>query len=371
MFIFNKIRLFYHISTQNYFDYLLIKMVEPIPNEDLEEDENDKEKEQKAKNPKFQCRFYERDFPEKNEITMIEIISAEESGAAVRLLEYNNIEGMIQYTEITRKRTNNPKKFAKLGRQEAAVVLNVDEKKKFMDLSKIKIKPEENINCEERFRKSKLAHSVLKKAAILLDIPLITLYQQIGWPLAKKYGHCYDAFKKYAGSGEDIFKDLKIEKNVFDVILNEIKLRFNPRPLKIKSDIEVTCYTFEGIETIKKAFIAGEEKTRNNEFPVKFKHIAPPKYEVVTFSYNKTEGIQSINDAMEVAQKQLVSNKGLLNIKLEPRIIGENLAEEEDVGEFNYRPESASGSEGEGMGRADLEEEKIGKEDNFEDKKEK
>ena len=31
------------------------------------------------------------------------------------------------------------------------------------------------------------------------------LYQQVGWPLYKKYGHCYDAFKLVLTDQEDIF----------------------------------------------------------------------------------------------------------------------------------------------------------------------
>lgn len=51
------------------------------------------------------------------------------------------------------------------------------------------------IKCEERFNKSKMVHSILRHVADKTKTPIEELYQKIGWPLMKKYGHTVDAFK--------------------------------------------------------------------------------------------------------------------------------------------------------------------------------
>ena len=67
--------------------------------------------------------------------------------------------------------------------------------KGYIDLSKRRVDPEDVIKCEERYNKAKAVHSVLRHVAETKKLRLETLYQKIGWPLYKKYGHAYDAFK--------------------------------------------------------------------------------------------------------------------------------------------------------------------------------
>jgi translation initiation factor 2 subunit 1 len=57
------------------------------------------------------------------------------------------------------------------------------------------VSAEDIAKCEERFNKSKAVHSIMRHVAEKTNIPLEQLYTSIGWPLYKKYGHAYDAFK--------------------------------------------------------------------------------------------------------------------------------------------------------------------------------
>jgi translation initiation factor 2 subunit 1 len=40
-----------------------------------------------------------------------------------------------------------------------------------------------------------MVHSILRHVAEKTKEPIETLYETIGWPLMKKYGHAVDAFK--------------------------------------------------------------------------------------------------------------------------------------------------------------------------------
>lgn len=65
----------------------------------------------------------------------------------------------------------------------------------YIDLSKRRVSPEDVIKCEERYNKSKAVHSIMRHVAEATQTPLEDLYQQIAWPLNRKYGHSHDAFK--------------------------------------------------------------------------------------------------------------------------------------------------------------------------------
>lgn len=54
-------------------------------------------------------------------------------GAYVKLLEYDNIDGMILLSELSRRRIRSIQKLIRVGRNEVVVVLRVD-KEKGMDL---------------------------------------------------------------------------------------------------------------------------------------------------------------------------------------------------------------------------------------------
>lgn len=136
-------------------------------------------------------------------------------GAYVKLLEYDNIDGMILLSELSRRRIRSIQKLIRVGRNEVVVVLRVDKEKGeytpsspasqsesmlkilkgYIDLSKRRVSPEDIVKCEERFNKGKMVASIMRHVAEKTKTPMETLYADIGWPLNKKYGHAVDAFK--------------------------------------------------------------------------------------------------------------------------------------------------------------------------------
>jgi translation initiation factor 2 subunit 1 len=83
----------------------------------------------------------------------------------VQLLEYGNIEGMIQLSEFSRRRIRSIQKLVRVGRNEVVAVMRVDKDKGYIDLSKRRASPEEVAACEERYNKSKAVHSIMRHCA--------------------------------------------------------------------------------------------------------------------------------------------------------------------------------------------------------------
>ena len=65
-----------------------------------------------------------------------------------------------------------------------------------------------------------------------------------------------------------------------------IARRLTPQPIKLRADIELTCYTPSGIEAIKKALRAGETAS-TEAVPIKAKLVAPPLYVLSTNATDK------------------------------------------------------------------------------------
>ena len=75
------------------------------------------------------CRFYKHKYPEIEDVVMVNVRSIAEMGAYVNLLEYNNIEGMILLSELSRRRIRSINKLIRVGRNECVVVIRVDKDK--------------------------------------------------------------------------------------------------------------------------------------------------------------------------------------------------------------------------------------------------
>ncbi|KAK8682047.1 hypothetical protein V6N13_054444 [Hibiscus sabdariffa] len=83
-----------------------------------------------------------------------------------------NLEGMILFSELSRRRIRSVSSLIKVGRTEPVMVLRVDKEKGYIDLSKRRVSEEDIQACEERYNKSKLVHSIMRHVAETLDIDL-------------------------------------------------------------------------------------------------------------------------------------------------------------------------------------------------------
>jgi len=269
-----------------------------------------------------ECRMYEQKYPEVDDLVVVEVKSIEEMGAYVALKEYNDIEGMILLSELSRRRIRSINKIIRVGRLETVVVLRVDKEKGYIDLSKRRVSEEDIAKCEEKYNKSKAVHSIMRHVAETMHQDLEELYAQVGWPMYKKYGHAYDAFKAAINEPDKVFEGMNMSEELKDAVVKNIKRRLTPQPVKVRADVEITCFQYEGIDAIKKALINGEA-TSTVDTPIKIKLVAPPLYVVVTTAVQKEAGIKALNVAIEAIKQEIEKYKGELTVKVEPRTVHE------------------------------------------------
>lgn len=254
---------------------------------------------------------------------MVQVRQIAEMGAYVKLLEYDGIEGMILLSELSRRRIRSIQKLIRVGRNEVVVVLRVDKEKGYIDLSKRRVSPEDVLKCEERFNKSKAVHSIMSHVSGKLNLDMEKLYDDVAWPLHKKYGHSYDAFKLSISEPEMIFSQLSVSEEILHELKANISRRLTPQPVKIRSDLEVTCFSYEGIDAIKGALKAGEA-LQTETIPIKIKLVAPPLYVISTTSTDKAGGLALLEKAVALVQEKMQQSGGEVNIKMKPKAVSES-----------------------------------------------
>ncbi|KAL1411356.1 hypothetical protein Q8F55_002309 [Vanrija albida] len=267
-------------------------------------------------------RFYESKYPEVDQLVMVQVQSIEDMGAYVKLLEYDGIEGMILLSELSRRRIRSVQKIIRVGRNEVVVVMRVDPEKGYIDLSKRRVSAEDVVKCEERYEKGRAVDSILTQVAKRRGVTPESLYEQIAWPLHRKYGHSYEAFKLSISEPEAVFGDLGIDEETLVELKHTIARRLTPKPVKVRADIEVKCFAYSGIEAIRKALKAGEACS-TEEVPIKVRLVAPPLYVMTTTSTDKTAAIETMEKAVEAIGAVITEEKGDLNVKMAPKVVSE------------------------------------------------
>uniref|UniRef100_A0A0K8TNB5 Eukaryotic translation initiation factor 2 subunit 1 n=1 Tax=Tabanus bromius TaxID=304241 RepID=A0A0K8TNB5_TABBR len=271
-------------------------------------------------------RFYKEKYPEVEDVVMVNVRSIAEMGAYVHLLEYNNIEGMILLSELSRRRIRSINKLIRVGKTEPVVVIRVDKEKGYIDLSKRRVSAEDVEKCTERFAKAKAVNSILRHVADILlyetNEQLEELYQKTAWHFEEKYKNktsAYDIFKQ-AVTDPSILDECGLDESTRDVLLNNIKIKLTSQAVKIRADIECSCYGYEGIDAVKAALKAGLECS-TEELPIRINLIAPPLYVITTSTPEKADGLKVLENAIENIKKTITKFDGEFKVQMAPKVV--------------------------------------------------
>jgi len=277
------------------------------------------------------CRFYAERFPEVDDVVMVNVKSIAEMGAYVRLLEYNDIEGMILLSELSRRRIRSINKLIRVNRDERVVVIRVDEEKGYIDLSKRRVSAEEAKKCENRYSKAKCVYSIIRHTIELLHkegnmVKIEDLFERTVWKLDKQYKRenekckaSYDIFKK-AVEDPDVLNELEISDQEREILMKNINRRLTPQAMKIRADISVSCFAYEGVDAVKRALKAGLECS-TEEHKIKINLIAPPTYVVTTQSLDRTLGLEAVQQAIDEIERSILDADGIYETKLRPKVV--------------------------------------------------
>jgi len=258
---------------------------------------------------------------------MVNVRQIAEMGAYVHLMEYKNIEGMILLSELSRRRIRSINKLIRVGRNEKVVVIRVDKDKGYIDLSKRRVSTEEVEKCEEKFNKAKAVNQILRHCAELqgmTDEQLEELYIKTAWFFDRKYGRpgaSYEAFK-YAVTNPEVLDECDIDDKCKELLITNIKRRLMPQAVKVRSDFEVSCFTYEGIDAIKCALRAGLDLS-TEELPVRINLIAPPLFVMTTNTLERQDGIVALQTALDAIRAHIEGQGGKFEVKMAPKVVSD------------------------------------------------
>jgi len=300
-------------------DFTLVTMSTPPDGKDpaVVDDGDDDDEENRNLTVGF---FYDRKVPDTDELVMVRVHSIDDVGVLCHLLEYNNLEGFLPRSEISRKRMRSVLRHVRTGQKQVLQVLRVDPERGFVDLSKKYITDVEREAGSDKYNKGKTVHSITSYVAELTHKEVEDIYKKYVWGLYdSEHAHPFDAFKSLASEGEPIWKDVEDpDPEVIDAFAKVVKQRLATQPVKIGAQIEVTCYSEAGIDDIKHALRTAQASAKD----VKIQLISSPLYLLFTTTIDETKGEQLINDVVDVIHKEITTRMGNCKVVKQPSVIG-------------------------------------------------
>mmetsp|Transcript_57213 Transcript_57213/g.51511 ORF Transcript_57213/g.51511 Transcript_57213/m.51511 type:complete len:340 (-) Transcript_57213:49-1068(-) len=312
--------------------------------EDYESGSDDSLDAQLSGGDPLKCRMYENDYPQTGDHVIVEVKKIVDMGAYCNLLEYNNLEGMLLMSELQRRRIRSVKKVIKEGRQEIVQVIRSDRAKHFIDLSKKRVDQDLVPGTEDRWNKSKASHSIMRQVSVLSKkkYSMKELYKLFGWQCAKDYGHLYDGFKFAMNNWDEfLIKYPNIPEDVQPFLKKNIEKRLKPQIVTVRAKVELTCFTHEGVDAIKRALKQGLKYGEENnnkiitstdgggggnggggeDLTLKIKLVAPPLFTVSVSTYEPDKGIKLVDDVVKEINKSITESKGTMTIKQSAQVI--------------------------------------------------
>jgi translation initiation factor 2 subunit 1 len=99
--------------------------------------------------------------------------------------------------------------------------------------------------------------------------------------------------------------------------------RLTPQPTKVRADVEVTCFGYEGIDAVKNALRAAEAHN-TAETQVKVKLVSPPLYVLTSQCLEKHTGITTLEAAIKEIETNIRAAGGGCVTKMAPKAVTEN-----------------------------------------------
>lgn len=130
-------------------------------------------------------------------------------------------------------------------------------------------------------------------------------------------------------SNPEVWNDITFSsKAIEDELKLYISKRLTPQRTKVRADIEVTCFGYEGIDAVKTALRTAEANNNaegaNADTQVKVKLVSPPLYVLTSTSFDKNQGITQLQEAIEGIRKSIDAAGGNLTVKMEPKAVTES-----------------------------------------------
>lgn len=223
-----------------------------------------------------------KNLPELNELVIFKTKELNDSYAIVDLLDYD-IDGLLLFSEVSKKRIKSISKELPLNKLEVGVVVRIDAEKKLIDLSRKRVSFDEISKTKDEYYKRKNIESIINEYLLKKEINEQTKKKIIEELLLLFSNENYD------------IEEFVNKNSSYDPLLIEIcKKNIIKKTYKATCIISIVCYSENGVDIIKNSLKQGLTEG------IEIFYISSPEYSISFKSSDKDLCINSIQKSIEL-----------------------------------------------------------------------
>lgn len=223
--------------------------------------------------------YYENIYPEIDEVVYVKIKSFSENGIYCELMEYNNKEGFLPYTELNKNIYYERKKYFNFIKVYPMLVLDINFDKGHIDLSHSKIKSDDRDKYIKYFDYVSKIYRLSEEFSKITNLSLNDVLPLTMWKFVKKdeiedsqkkFKLLLEKPQKFIDHTREIYPEQSIE------FVNNLTSRITSTPMTLYQNFNLQIYCENAIDEIKKILDFSDFDTN-----IKVEYVNAPIYRLV------------------------------------------------------------------------------------------
>lgn len=261
--------------------------------------------------------YQKKSWPEKGEFVICTVKKILPHSVFADLDEYENKDGMIHISEISRKWVRNLKTYMKEGTKVVCKVMDVFPKENQINLSVRRVGASQKRNKLLEWANEKKANDILEVFAKQNKLTIKGVYDKIGNKLLEKYGLLYPVFLEISKEGTAPLINAGVEKSLAKKLTELIQKRIVPPKAEIKGMITMSSIASDGLGVIKSAIKTAKEIAKKRKVELEIKYLGAPKYKFKIISDDFKTAENALEEISEKLEDFMKKNQGSFEISRE------------------------------------------------------
>ena len=250
--------------------------------------------------------------PEYGELVVCRITNINPNSAFAKLIEYENLTGMIHVSEVANRWVRNIHEFLKENQFVVCMVMRVEGN--HISLSAKRVHPGQATRRMNEYKRELKAEKLLNMLSENMKIDKKTFYDELIYPLQESFGTLSKALD-IAFKNELLFRKRSDLKNKFaDAIMEMIKKNYSEKIYTLNSELDIATYDPDGVDIIKNILL----KSKRAGFNIKY--ISAPKYVISKSGKNFKQIHSELLEESQKIIKEIQKHRGEVSFEIENKV---------------------------------------------------
>ena len=228
-----------------------------------------------------------KDRPEEGDFVVVTLTDVDKNSAYAELEEYEDVEGLIHISEVSRSWVQDMTKELDEGEKNVAQVIDAEGENVTLSLKRVNDKKKRD--TMERWKKEQKAESFIEALADNLDRSVDEVYEDVGFKMQKEFRSSFHGFE-ISEAQENRLLEL-FDEDIVDAIQEVARDNIDLKQEKLEGTVEVFFPQENGIERIKGAFSDIGDG-------VEVKYISAPEYSLTAWGRTQELAKKRIDSAV-------------------------------------------------------------------------